>query len=176
MTGDPVAPQGPVYSPDGRYIWDGTRWVGIVHDPLHSPVPRRHPFLYVIVSFFITGLGTVFAGRVLRGLFLLALDAGLLIWFDVLADPFRSVAFVQTPFGKAVDCTNGLSEPNSRAHRTSRWRRRDPCLGVRHGRCVAYGTNMESSARMGPVELIVHATGVRAVVVEQALPARTKEK
>jgi hypothetical protein len=63
-----------VFSPDGRYLWDGVTWI---------PVPpragrRKSKLLNFLASFFVPGLGSMLARRVLRGsiLFVLSVGAG----------------------------------------------------------------------------------------------------
>ena len=68
----------PVLSPDGRFYWSGISWT-----PLPLPVAghlqvaaleqvsqRKGAFGYWLASFIFPGLGTMFAGRVLKGFFL----------------------------------------------------------------------------------------------------------
>ena len=74
----------PVVSPDGRFYWTGTSWV-----PLPLPIAgshmkvaalrrvgrRKHAFGYWFASFIFPGLGTMIAGRVLKGFFVFVVAA-----------------------------------------------------------------------------------------------------
>jgi hypothetical protein len=104
MTVEPL--RHPIYSPDGRHMWNGLNW-----EPTHrSPtVKRKHRFLYAILSFFITGLGTICAGRRWRGWLLFVLEFVFALPFYLLAAPLG----VATPFSgetSLAGCTGVCSQ------------------------------------------------------------------
>lgn len=110
----------PVYSPDGRFIWDGQRWVPIAVQPMqHGPPmgsvqpmttgPRRSALLHFFASFIIIGLGTMFAGKVAKGLVLFVLGNGAAVATLVLSLSLSHACRVAS--GEAV-CSAGYQGPS----------------------------------------------------------------
>lgn len=79
-----IEPQRPLYSPDGRFLWDGFRWVPLAEGRAGTTEPRRSAVLHFFASFILIGLGTVFAGRLVKGFVLFVLGNGSLIAATIL--------------------------------------------------------------------------------------------
>lgn len=80
-----IDPQRPLYSPDGRFLWDGFRWVPLASGTAATTGPQRSAVLHFFASFILIGLGTAFAGRLVKGLVLFVLGNGSLIAATVLS-------------------------------------------------------------------------------------------
>src|SRR2546421_6353965 len=62
-----AAPVPGPYSGDGRWRWDGARWV-----PVGPPARPRDPLVSMLASMFVPGLGTMLNGEIGRGLGILS--------------------------------------------------------------------------------------------------------
>jgi len=91
---------GPAISEDGRFWWDGFRWQPFMPPapmvPMLDPVlaaQRKNPWLHLLASFFIPGLGSLLAGHRRRGGIILGVWAlGLVLYFVAFFAIFNSVA------------------------------------------------------------------------------------
>ena len=73
-------------SPDGRYKWDGTRWVPIAAMAAPSSltamvVSPKSPGVSVIASFFLPGLGSIINGEGGKGAVMLIAYLGFQVFF-----------------------------------------------------------------------------------------------
>jgi len=118
MTLPPGGPtSGPPTSADGRFYWDGYRWIPVGSPVVAGPDPylmaaRKNPALHVLMSFFIPGLGTLAAGRTRRGATVMCLWAGgLVAYFTVFFVFFANAFHTVTP--------ENLNDPNAIINNTS---------------------------------------------------------
>jgi hypothetical protein len=100
-------PRQPVYSPDGRFLWDGHQWVPLAHSAGPMPGARRSPVLHFFASFILVGLGTIFAGRLVKGLVLFFLGNGCLISATVLSVSLAHACDLTVVGGRPGMCAPG---------------------------------------------------------------------
>jgi uncharacterized membrane protein SpoIIM required for sporulation len=93
-------PGQPIYSPDGQFLWDGHRWVRVTAGLPVATGPRRSAALHFFASFILVGLGTIFAGKVGKGIVLFILGNGSLVGATVLS------------FSLAHSCDLTLGQPS----------------------------------------------------------------
>lgn len=99
-------PSPPLYSPDGRFIWDGQRWVPIASAGTTSGA-RRSVVLAFFASFILVGLGTMFAGKAWKGAVLFVLGNGTLISGGLLALSLAHACSLSAIAGQPPTCSNG---------------------------------------------------------------------
>jgi TM2 domain-containing membrane protein YozV len=84
-------------SPDGRFRWDGGRWVYATAVPVaQAIVAPKNAGLAVVASFFFPGLGTIMNGEGGKGAAMLISD--FVLWFLFLLTFWFVLGFIFVPF------------------------------------------------------------------------------
>jgi hypothetical protein len=87
-------------------MWNGQQWVPI-HSPHVATGPRRSPTLHFFASFILVGLGTMFAGKVAKGLVLFLLGNGAAVASVVLSVSLAHSCDLTVVAGQPGRCAPG---------------------------------------------------------------------